>query len=373
MAVPTLRDLDHVRRTLAEWLSDAVGTGVTVSDLRLPSTGTSNETSYFRASWTADGTPVERTLVLRLQPDAPRQYPTTDVGQQHRTMAALWGRAGVVVPEPLWACADPTVVGTPFFVMAEIEGRVLTAVPSWHAAGWATELSVDQRRALSENALASLAALHALDPGDGFDFMARPGSGTHLERQVAWVVDWHRWAGRGRPLGMLDEAVVFVQEQRPDDDTTCVMWGDAQPANMIFADDLSVAAMLDWEAAALGPPEVDLGWWLMFDEFLTDAQGVKHLDGVPDRAGTIARYEELTGRAVRDIEYYESLAAVTFGLIILRYVDMQVEAGVLGEETTMGTCNPVTQMLARRLGLEVPELAPEYAAVAEASTRTGQE
>jgi aminoglycoside phosphotransferase (APT) family kinase protein len=257
--------------------------------------------------------------------------------------------------------------------MAEIKGRVLTVVPSWHGDGWATELSVEQRRALSDNALASLATLHTLDPHDGFDFMARPGSGTHLERQVAWVVDWHRWAGRGRPLGILDEAIVFVQEQYPDDDTTCVMWGDAQPANMIFADDLSVAAVLDWEAAALGPPEVDLGWWLMFDEFLTDAQGVKHLDGVPDRAGTIARYEELTGRPVRDIEYYEVLAAVTFGLIILRYVDMQVEASVLGEATTMGTCNPVTQVLARRLGLDVPELAPEYAAVAEASTKTGQE
>ena len=65
---------------------------------------------------------------------------------------------------------------------------------------------------------------------------------------------------------------------------------------MVFADDLSVAAMLDWEGATLGPPEIDVAWWVMFDEFLCEANGLTRLSGVHDRSATLQRYAELAGQ-----------------------------------------------------------------------------
>ena len=66
-----------------------------------------------------------------------------------------------------------------------------------------------------------------------------------------------------------------------------VVWGDARVGNMCFADDLSVAALFDWEGATTGPPGIDLGWWLMFDRYLCEAQRSQRLDGIPGREQTI--------------------------------------------------------------------------------------
>ena len=90
---------------------------------------------------------------------------------------------------------------------------------------------------------------------------------------------------------------------------------------------MSVAALFDWEGATIGPPGIDLGWWLMFERYLCEAQGLRRLDGVPGRAETIARYAELGGAPVPDIDYYELLAAVVMTLITSRLADVLVETG----------------------------------------------
>jgi aminoglycoside phosphotransferase (APT) family kinase protein len=96
---------------------------------------------------------------------------------------------------------------------------------------------------------------------------------------------------------------------------------------MCFADDLSVAALFDWESATIGPPGIDLGWWLMFERYLCEAQGLRRLEGVPGREQTIARYQELGGAAIPDIDYYELLAAVVMTLITSRLADVLVDTG----------------------------------------------
>jgi aminoglycoside phosphotransferase (APT) family kinase protein len=92
-----------------------------------------------------------------------------------------------------------------------------------------------------------------------------------------------------------------------------------------------VAALLDWEGASLGPPEVDVAWWAMFDEFLCEAQGLPRLPGVHDRAGTYARYEELAGAPLRDIEYYEVLVGLQLSLINSRLADLLISSGKVPE------------------------------------------
>jgi aminoglycoside phosphotransferase (APT) family kinase protein len=151
-----------------------------------------------------------------------------------------------------------------------------------------------------------------------------------------------------------------LEQHVPDLDDATLSWGDARPGNLLYAEDGSVAAVLDWEMAALAPAEVDLGWWVFMEEFYSTRNGVPMLEGVPGEAAVVARWEQLLGRTARDLHWFKVLAAVRMGLVMLRSRDQQVARGVLGPDATTHTHNPVTQQLAVWLDLPVPELAPEF-------------
>ena len=99
-----------------------------------------------------------------------------------------------------------------------------------------------------------------------------------------------------------------------------MIWGDARVGNVIFADDLSVAAVLDWEMATLGPIELDVAWWLMFEELQTGARGILRLEGIPGPDEPISLYEELSGRRLRDLNYYMTLDWLRLSLTRTRMV-----------------------------------------------------
>ena len=107
--------------------------------------------------------------------------------------------------------------------------------------------------------------------------------------------------------------------------------------------------MLDWEGATLGPPEVDVTWWVMFDEFLCEAQGLTRLDGVHDRLATFARYEELAGAPLRDVGYYEVLAGLQLSLINSRLADLLVSTGKAPESVAAEIVTRVTELTRRAL------------------------
>jgi aminoglycoside phosphotransferase (APT) family kinase protein len=131
---------------------------------------------------------------------------------------------------------------------------------------------------------------------------------------------------------------------------------------MIFGADHRCAAAIDWEVVTIGAAGIDLGHWLFFDAFATTACGVERLSGWPDRDATVARYEALSGRRVADLEFFELLEELFIATTLIRQADMRVERGVAPPDTRMGHDNAVTQMLARRLGLPVPDLSPDYLA-----------
>jgi aminoglycoside phosphotransferase (APT) family kinase protein len=158
-------------------------------------------------------------------------------------------------------------------------------------------------------------------------------------------------------------ALEYLVSEMPTEAIDPVLcWGDPRLGNILFGDDHRVAALLDWELAALGPPGIDLGWWLMFDEFTTRAHGVLPLPGYPDREVTIERHAELTGERVEHVEWYEIYAAWVVTVTVIRMADIAVEAGRLAPDNRMGHGNLTAQMLARRLDLPVPDLDPAYAA-----------
>jgi aminoglycoside phosphotransferase (APT) family kinase protein len=349
-AVPA-RDPVETARTLEQWLGARLGTSsVAVSDLSVPKAGFSNETILGVVGWNdADGShSVE--FALRIEPTAHQLFVTPDALRQARVMSTL---AGHIRVPPVWLTeSDKSVLGAPFFLMDRVRGRIPGDVPSWHQKGWVYELGADEQRGMHDAGLEALARLHGIDTTTPeFAFLENSGQGTQLERYVGHLASWAEWC---RPVirydaPVIDAALAYVTTETPEDDRRSVMWGDARVGNIIFGDDLSVAAMLDWEGAALGPPELDVAWWIMFDEFLCETQCLRRLPGIPDRAGTLARYEQLSGTTLRDVAYYEVLAGLQFALINSRLADLLISNGRVPESVASTFVTRVTTMIRRDL------------------------
>jgi aminoglycoside phosphotransferase (APT) family kinase protein len=341
-------DLEFIRERFEHWVRARVGPRATVGEISAPSTGASNGT-FLCVVDVDDATPLD--VVVRVQPHE-NQFLDPDVIFQAGVMEALASASPLPVAPVLWKEPDPTVMGAPFFVMGRVHGRVLP--DSHHASGWALELTAGERSRMYDATVQVLAALHDTPLVATFEFVRRSGSGTALARHMQWLQRWHEWAARGRALPVIDEGLAWVLEHCPDDADESVIWGDARPGNMIFADDMSVAAVLDWELAATGPGEIDLGWWLMFEESQTAARGVAPLTGVPDGPAIVARYEALRGREARNLDFYRTMAALQFAIIVQRYVDVQAGAGLMAFDATIGGRSGPGVMLAEAIGLPAP-------------------
>ena len=351
------------RRALEGWLGARLGAPTYVGELRRPGAGQSSETFLFEA------VPAGReqlSLVLRMQATGEHIFPTPDAVLESRVLQGLAGAEGVAVPTVVAAEADPAVLGVPFFVMSQVPGRVPQGKPSMHAAGWVAELAPADRRRLWEQAMSTVVAVHAVPWRRTHSFLDPPGGPSRLGRRVDWLADWYRWAARGRRYPITDAAVAYLREAQPDvggdGEGDVLVWGDARVGNMIFASDHSVAAAVDWEVATIGRPEIDLAHWLFFDEFATTAVGVDRLPAWPDRAATVARYEELSGRRLLNLGYFDVMQQLFMAVTLIRQSDRRVARGLSGPDSRMGHDNTVTQMLARRLGMPEPELSPDWLA-----------
>lgn len=331
------RDLDDTRKRLEAWFSGRLGRRIVVSELSIPKAGFSNETllGQMRVGEMADmgdmgdegDEDVETEFVVRIEPTGHQLFLEPDALFQARVMKSLGDAGGVRVPRVLFEESDPSVLGSAFFVMERVHGRIPSDTPSWHAGGWTTELSPSERSRLYDNGLSAMAALHAVDARAGFAFLERPGTGSALDRYIDHVGRWHAWSKPSLRFDAetIDAALAYVRAHRPDDaEDVAVVWGDARVGNIIFAEDLSVAAMLDWEGAVLGPPGLDVGWWLMFEDFFSIEQDTPRLDGVPGPEQTLERYESLTGRKIPDIRYYQIFAGLVFALINSRLADLYI-------------------------------------------------
>jgi aminoglycoside phosphotransferase (APT) family kinase protein len=355
------RDPEETADALAGVLAEHVAVSdVTVTDLTVPKAGFSNETIFFHASWSQDGHQTHRDLVLRVEPTDHQLFVRPDAPRQARMMSELARHPGVPVPKVVLTVLEPDLLGAAFFVMERAHGRVPGDVPSWHQKGWTVDLSPGDRARMHDAALESLVALHQIEPGDGFPFL-RPSPGDTrpaLDRYLDDLQQWFDWCGPSRRFGVevLDAALAYLLDNRPKDRTEGLVWGDARVGNMVFADDLSVAALLDWEGATLGPPGIDLGWWLMFEDFLCEAQGLDRLAGVPDRAGIIARYHELGGADVDDVAWYELVACVVMTLINSRLADLLVAGGQVPEP--VAATYPMRTVKMTRLRLAALSTAP---------------
>jgi aminoglycoside phosphotransferase (APT) family kinase protein len=365
----TLAPVEELRTELERWVSTRLDAAANVSSLERPSGGRSNDTFLFDLSWPdgsgADGTGTATARwVLRLQPTSTPIFRAPDVVREARILQGLERASTVPVPHVRWVEPDAGILGAPFFVMDEVRGRVPLARPSIHAAGWLPTLGRAQLDVLWRSALETLVAVHAVDWRASHDFLLEP-DGPSTAAYVARIGEWYRWSTAGREYPITDAAldhIVGATDSTDRGSGPVLVWGDARVGNMIFGADDRVAAAIDWETATIGPREIDVGHWLFFDEFATTACGVEPLPGWPDRELIVSTYEALAGRTLLDLELFETIEELFIATTLIRQADARVARGLAPETTRMGHDNAVTQMLARRLGLPVPDLSPDYLA-----------
>jgi aminoglycoside phosphotransferase (APT) family kinase protein len=380
--------------TLAAWLRDrlaeASGTAaapVEIAAAARPGVGQSGDTWLFQARWAEHGQRRTADLVLRRQPGYDGIFLRPDAGREFTVIQALDRYPSVPVPRARWVERDPAVLGAPFFVMEQVPGIVPSGRPSIHVTGWLTTLTSRQRRSAWQSSVDAIAALHdvpwrrshaflagddALPAGNGDgnpppadDAVPPPAddAASGLARYLRRLAEWYHWTAAGRAFPVTDAALAHLLAHAPGA-SPCppvLTWGDARPGNIIFDPVRCVpAALIDWEVAAIAPPEADIAHWLIFDDFATSAAGVERLPGYASRDEIIGRYEAASGRRLGDVGYFEIAQALFLATTLIRQADARVRRGELPAGTRMGHDNTLTQMLARRLGLPVPEVSADY-------------
>jgi aminoglycoside phosphotransferase (APT) family kinase protein len=252
-----------------------------------------------------------RQLVLRKQPPGSLLPSAHAVDREYRVMAAL-GTAGIPVPTVVLFCDDRNVIGTLFYIMERLQGRVLHE-------GALLAVSPKERGPMYTSLAQALAALHNVDPA-AVDLSDYGKSGNYFARQIArWTKQWE--LSRTRDDTNIARLIAWLLQNIPDDDATAVSHGDYRVGNVMFHEtEPRVIAILDWELSTLGHPLADLahacmGWHSRPEEY----GGLKGLDltalGLPTEAEFVKTYYDSADHSLRMTNFHMAFALFRFAVI----------------------------------------------------------
>jgi aminoglycoside phosphotransferase (APT) family kinase protein len=233
--------------------------------------------------------------VLRKKPPGVLLPSAHQVEREFRVMSAL-APTGVPVPPCVALCEDPSVIGTAFFVMKRVDGRILwdPKLPGFAPA---------DRRTLYDDMFDVLARLHAVDPeAVGLADFGRPGN--YFARQVArWTQQYE--AARTEDVPPMTRLAAWLPEHLPPGDDAAIVHGDYRLDNLIVdPHEPRVVAVIDWELCTLGHPLADLAYACLAYYITPQGErrggGTALIDeGIPELDTRIARYAGQTGRDAR--------------------------------------------------------------------------
>ena len=271
---PAGLETGQLDRFLRERFADLRGTLTCVQ----AAGGLSNPTYFLSyGDWSA---------VLRKQPETPVLRSAHSIDREFRILSALQDSA-VAVPRPMLYCDDAKVVGTPFYLMERLHGRVFLeyATPS---------LSPEERSACYDSMCRTMADIH------GFDWQAAGladfgRTGNYFERQLKrWSQQWDQFRTPDNPF--IDRLIAWLRERVPVSDTVSVCHGDFRMANVMFHATLPrVIGVLDWELSTLGHPLADVAFNVQAWRMTPDQNGgIRGLDlqklGIPDEERYLESY-----------------------------------------------------------------------------------
>ncbi len=237
---------------------------------------------------------ANRAYVLRRKPPGKLLPGAHAVEREYRAISRL-GAQGFPVARVHGLCEDESIIGTPFYLMDMVEGRIF-----WEAQ--LPGLSRKDRAAAFDSMNATIAQLHSFDPGEiGLGDYGKPTS--FVERQVArWSKQYAGDVEAGR-IEAMDRLVEWLQKHLPPDSgRSSVVHGDFRCDNMIFdAEAPKVRAVLDWELSTLGDPASDFTYHLLMYRMPKDLfAGLAGVEleplGIPAEEDYVAAYCRRTGR-----------------------------------------------------------------------------
>ncbi len=348
------RDFEQLKRGLERWLAGKCSTkaaSLRVEGLRGPSeTGFSSDTLLFDCEWEENGTLHRQPMVARLEPQGVTVFPRYDMERQFRLLHWLSEQGSIRVPRVYWYEGAREVLGSPFFVMEYVDGRVPSDNPPYHVVGWLHEFRPEERRQLWMSGLQAMAAVHTLDvaPLLGTIFPAAPNARTYLEEQLEEYRQFIAWGLQAERYPLLARAEQWLRRNAPEREQVRLCWGDARIGNQLFRHTECVA-LLDWEMARIGDPQQDLAWFLALDRCFSEGLGVQPLAGLGGREESIAAWERTTGLRADRIEYYEVLALYKFTAIMARVITQLKHYEVFPQESDMDVHNLASITLERTL------------------------
>jgi aminoglycoside phosphotransferase (APT) family kinase protein len=272
-----------------------------------------------------------RDVILRKQPSGELLPSAHAVDREFRVQRAL-AATDVPVPRMLHLCEDRAVIGTLFYVMAALDGRVVhdSAIPGATPA---------ERAAMYDAMNDVLARLHQVDwRAVGLESFGKPGN--YFARQIArWTRAWH--ASKTREIPELDRLAAWLPEHVPAGDETAIVHGDFRLGNLMFhPSEPKVIALLDWELSTLGHPLADLAFnCLLWHSSRAMYYGIEDVDhaalGIPSQDAYVARYCERTGRSEGISPFHLAFACFRFAVIfegIARRAQIGTAAGADAEQ-----------------------------------------
>src|SRR6185437_5228591 len=239
--------------------------------------------------------------VLRRKPPGKLLASAHAVDREYRVITAL-GATGFPVPQTYGLCEDAAVIGTAFYVMDCIAGRVF----------WDQQLpgmARGERAAVFDAMNATMARLHQVDyRAIGLETYGRPGN--YLQRQIERWSKQYRLSETER-IEAMDKLIAWLPDNIPAEDATSIVHGAYRMDNMISAADVpEIRAVIDWELSTLGNPLADFAYHVMYWRLEPAMfRGLAGTDfaatGIPDEAAYVAAYCRRTGRdGIAHWDYY---------------------------------------------------------------------
>jgi len=349
MPQPIGRDLDDTRTQLLTWLQAQLpeARGLSIDDLRGPKdTGFSSDTLMFTLDYEEQGTARRQPMVIRLRPTGEfGVFPEYDVALQYRMMKSL-AQTAVPVPAMYWLEEDPGPLGSAFYIMERLDGQVPSDSPPYHAEGWLHDSAPGDRARLWNSGLDAMSEVHKLDwRKPEFAFLEGPAPGqTTAQAQMAYWENFMEWGLDRSRYELIGRGFDWLQSNLPGESEVGICWGDARISNQIFSDYQAIA-VIDWEMVFVGNPVADLAWFITMDRVFTEGIGLERLSGFPDKAATLARWEQNVGRQARDYAFYEVFAAWRFAVIMARVFLQMKHYELVPEEVPVDVENLSTPIL----------------------------
>jgi aminoglycoside phosphotransferase (APT) family kinase protein len=334
------RDVSTLPGVMSSWLSTVMPGGVTPAitvESGVDSNGMSSETIILTGRWVEDGQPREQKWVARVAPteqDVP-VFTSYRMDHQFDVIRLVGEQTDVPVPRVRWLEPTGSVLGTQFFLMDYVEGRVPPDVmPYTFGGNWFADAPAESQRELQDSTVEVIAKLHAIPgPEKTFGFLDDGSDSNALRRNLNWLKSWYEFAvsdiGRS-PL--VERALDWLAANWPADvaaTDSVLVWGDSRIGNVLY-DGFRPAAVLDWEMATLGPREMDVAWIIFAHMVFQELAGLAGLPGLPDvmrEEDVRATYSDRSGVELGDLHWFFVYAGVIWACVFMRTNARRVRFG----------------------------------------------